>query len=100
VNSGEQGDETKQKKKKEEGRADLRWLQPLAVLLEATSGGASGSRWLQPLLSLSIFFLCSFSLQTILPFLLFFFFSFGPLASPFSTPFVSSRCALPLYIYR
>jgi len=48
-------DEAKEKKK-EEGRADLRWLQPLVVLLEATSGGAGGSRWLQPLLSLSIFF--------------------------------------------
>jgi len=35
---------TKQERKKGR-RVDLRWLQPLAVLLEATGGGAGGSRW-------------------------------------------------------
>jgi len=77
------------RKKKEEGRADLRWLQPLAVLLEATSGGASGSRWLQPLLSLSLFFF--FVLLVFRPFsLFFFFFSFLSVLSPLPSLLPSS----------
>jgi hypothetical protein len=60
-------------------------------MLKATSGGAGGSQWLQPLLSLSLcfYFLCSFSLQTILP-LLFFFFYFLSILLPLPSLLPSS----------
>jgi len=115
VNSGGWQRRRRSRRKKKGRRADLRWLQPLAVLLEATGGetggGAGGSRWpamlfffsLSPLFFLFsslllFFFLLSasplFSLISLLSFLfslVLFFFPFSRLP-----PFASS---LPLYLY-
>jgi len=92
---------TKQERKK--GRkVDLRWLQPLAVLLQATGGGAGGSRWPAVLFFFSLSLLCFSFSSPLLFFLLsafpfsFLFFLFFSMPSLFcSPPFLS--CS-PLYL--
>ena len=49
----------------------MRWLQPLAMLLEARGGDAGGSQWLQPLLSLCFPLFFFFVLSVFRPFFLF-----------------------------
>jgi len=86
---------TKQERKK--GRkVDLRWLQPLAVLLQATGGGAGGSRWPAVLFFFSVSLLCfSFSSP-----LLFFFFRPSPsLFSSFSS-FLCPLFSVPPHFFR
>jgi len=86
----------RRKKKKEGGRADLRWLQPLAVLLETTGSSTGGLQWFFSLfLSVLLLSLCCplfffFVLLFLCPF-------FSSLLSLLYPPFCSPR--LPC-IYR
>jgi len=99
VNSGGWQQIRRSRRKKKGRRADLWWLRPLAVLVEATGGGAGGSRWPAVLFSFSLSPLCFFVLFST-SFFFFFFFILPPLSFLFSFFCSLSFCFLSSFFRR